>query len=321
MSTPDDKTEAAKTKPPAKTIGQLTSGARIQAIVPSTVNETIRLAEIISASGLAPKDLDTAEKVMIVLMKGLEVGLPPMTSLESFGVINGKACLYGDGIPTLLWSNGFKIKEWYTGRETSLLETVAHCKITRPDGDEYEFSYSTKDAIENKLYDPKATSNHPWQRYTVRMLKMRCRGWLARDVASDVLKGVPLYEEQRDMIDVTPEQIPVLDLPDEITLAEPVSDAESSQDPMIENPEQYLSHLAESLSGSAVDGRDAFDEAWTAHLDDCDGRLSREYQEKAKAIHDKVKAKHFPEPEKPAPKEKKKGSKGSKSGGGTPSLI
>lgn len=208
-----------------RAVAKLSAGAPIVGIVPSTIDEVFRLAQLIFSSGLAPYQLKSAEAVTVVLLKGLEIGLPPMAALECIGVINGKAALHSDGIPALLWSKGFKIREWFENEDT-LDKIVAHCEITRPEGDKYTFKYSAQDAKENGLWDTcekthKGEANKaPWFLYKKRMTRMRCRGWLARDCAADVLKGMPIYEEQRDIEDtreeprdITPKSLP-LELPD-----------------------------------------------------------------------------------------------------------
>jgi len=193
-----------------RAVSRLSAGAPIVGIVPTTIDEVFRLAQLVHSSRLAPYQLKTPEAVTVVLLKGLELGLPPMTALETIGVVNGKACLYGDAIPALLWSHGFKIKEWYEGDGDKL---TAKCTITRPDGATIDGEYSVQDAKDNQLWDDRATvpakdnsgdtvpNTAPWFRYRKRMLRMRCRGWTARDGASDVLKGIPIFEEQRDIED------------------------------------------------------------------------------------------------------------------------
>lgn len=199
----------AETAITGRAVAQLASGAPIAGIVPTTIEQTFRLAELIHQSGLAPYQLKNPQAVTVVLLKGLEIGLPPMSALECIGVINGKACLHSDGIPALLWSRGFKIKEWYEGEGDNL---VAKCIITRPDGTEYPGEFSVQDAKDARLWDTRekvkreirgewkdVPNDAPWFKYRKRMLKMRCRGWTARDSASDVLKGIPIFEEQADL--------------------------------------------------------------------------------------------------------------------------
>ena len=67
---------------------ELTAGARPTAIVPKSMDEAYRLAKAIVMSGTAPKGMTTPEACMIAIMHGLEIGLPPLTSLQRISVIN-----------------------------------------------------------------------------------------------------------------------------------------------------------------------------------------------------------------------------------------
>lgn len=248
-----------------RAVAHISAGAPVAGIVPTTIEDAFRLAKLIHASGLAPYQLKTPEAVAVVLMKGLEIGLAPMAALECIGVINGKAALHSDGIPALLWSRGFKIKEWYEN-EGDLDKIVAHCEITRPEGDKYTGTYSAKDAKDNGLWDMREKNNKgepntaPWFRFKKRMVKMRCRGWLARDCAADVLKGMPIFEEQRDIEearrveprDITPKRA-ALELPDltdePAPAAEPavldVPDIEETPDEPLADAKGFLEKLRE----------------------------------------------------------------------------
>jgi hypothetical protein len=188
-----------------RSVAKIGAGQGIAAIIPTTIEEVFRLGELIAQSGLAPNGLKTPQAVTVVLMKGLEVGLPPMAALESFGVINGKACIYGDGIPALLWSNGFDIDEEFEGEGNKL---VAICTVTRPiSGKKISRRFSVEDAAKANLL----SKDGPWKLYTARMCQMRARSWAARDGAADLLKGLKIYEEESDierneMRDITPRE-------------------------------------------------------------------------------------------------------------------
>jgi len=288
-----------KTAVTGRAVSKLQAGAPIAAIVPQTIEEVFRLAELVYQSGLAPYQLKSPQAVTVVFLKGLEIGLPPMAALESIGVINGRACLYGDGIPALLWSHGFKIRETYKNAD-KLDACIARCEITRPDGEMYEFEYSAQDAKDNGLWDTREKidgkpNKSPWFVYKKRMIRMRCRGWLARDCAADVLKGIPIYEEQAD-IELGRQEyrevnapLPVPDIPDE-----PAADINQDQLPLemnqdapepLPNPKAYLAHLEEEMSVATT--ADVLSEIWESHTQASDGRLSREHQEAAEALHEK----------------------------------
>ena len=284
-----------------RAVAKLAAGSSISAIVPTNIEEVFRLSELIHQSGLSPYQLKTPAAVCVVLLKGLEIGLPPMAALENIGVVNGKACLHSDGIPALLWSRGFKIKEWYIN-ESDLDNCEAHCKITRPEGDDYEFKYTAADAKENELWQTNATykkdgkdvnNTAPWYKFKKRMLRMRARGWLARDCASDVLKGIPIYEEQQDienMRDITPRPT-VLAVPTDIEDGTPstatVTEAEASQaKPEAEEPNAVLAAYQDDLNECETEKMiKAVDKAHKGDLDKLDADLAKAAEDiRAKAV-------------------------------------
>jgi hypothetical protein len=293
-----------------RAVAKLEAGANISAIVPTTIDQTFRLAELIHQSGLAPYQLKNAAAVTVVFLKGLEIGLPPMAALECIGVINGKACLHSDGIPSLLWSRGFKINEWYESEET--LDTcVAHCKITRPDGGVYVFKYSAQDAKDNRLWDTRekiqkkgkdgstytGDNDSPWFRYKKRMLRMRCRGWLARDCAADVLKGIPIFEEEADIQlgrdeyrEVKSTSHVAADLPD---IPDPpavvvLSDAEAAKrlapEEPLANPAAFKARLKDALALATDDA--SVMEIWDSDRDIVESRLSRSDRSECEGYYD-----------------------------------
>lgn len=167
------------------------AGGQVAALVPQSLDEAFRVANAISASGLAPKGVDRPEQVLVAIMAGAELGFAPFQSMQSFAVINGKPNIWGDALPALLWARGFKIKEWFDNDDEP---TKAFCKITRPDGDEIERTFSVNDAKRAGLLGKQG----PWQQYQKRMLQMRARAFCARDGAADVLRGMQVAEEVQD---------------------------------------------------------------------------------------------------------------------------
>ena len=173
----------------------INAGAPVAALVPQTLDEAYRLADAMSRSGLTPNGIKTPEAVMVAIMAGAELGLPPFQAVQSFAIINGRPSIWGDAIPALLWSNGFKIREWRENELTDYPDTmVAKCEISRPDGEVIERSFSVADAKEGRLW----TKEGPWQTAKKRMLQMRARAFAARDGAADLLRGLFVAEEAAD---------------------------------------------------------------------------------------------------------------------------
>lgn len=205
-------------------------GGAVHAIYPKTSDEVTRLARAAVLAGTfkaavarrrrqegeldeaaVAEERETAiHQATVVILKGLEIGLPPMAALENIAVINGRTCVWGAGIPMLLWRNGFEIDEEFEGSEEDGTLTAV-CTITRPNGKTIKRKFSIRDAVRAKLWDTRekvkrkgssgwfeVENDSPWFRFAPRMLQMRARGFCARDGASDVLGGLYVVEEMQD---------------------------------------------------------------------------------------------------------------------------
>lgn len=166
----------------------LKSGGKVAGIVPESVEEVFRLAQAVAKSGLAPRGMDTAEKLTVAIMTGLEIGLPPMFAINKIAVVNGRPTIWGDAVPALLWGRGFKLVETVDGAGDA---RTAACTVRRPDGEMTERTFSVADAKKAGLWGKAG----PWTQYPDRMLAMRARGFAARDGAADVLGGLYVAEE------------------------------------------------------------------------------------------------------------------------------
>lgn len=246
----------------------LKAGGQIMGIVPQNIEEAFRLAKGIAQSGLAPNDMNTPEKVLVAVMTGMELGLPPMFAVQKIAVINGRPSLWGDAIPALLYAKNFKLTERLEGEGD---KRVAICEVIRPTGEKVERRFSVSDAKKAGLWQTEAKvkrksrdggfyekdNDSPWYRYPERMLQMRARGFAARDGAADVLGGMYLREEldEPEMKDVTPaapeaSALPLPDIPDipDLPVDAPIVDPAPSDDEAdapIEDVEGFIAQLTE----------------------------------------------------------------------------
>jgi hypothetical protein len=180
---------------PERRLPAIATGGAVRAIIPQSFEEVWRIANAVVISGINPKGLDTAEKCTVVIMHGLEVGLSPMNALWSIALINGRPCLYGDGPLGLVQGSGKleTIKEVLTGDGDA---RVATCTVKRRGDPEPKVGrFSVHDAKTAKLWGKAG----PWQEYPQRMLQFRARAWALRDGFADVLKGLAIAEEWRDV--------------------------------------------------------------------------------------------------------------------------
>lgn len=222
----------AKALPPA-----LIAGARPLAIVPTDLDQVWRLATMIHKAGMAPKDMESAEKISVALMHGLEIGLKPMQAMQRIAVINGRPAIWGDAVIGLVRGSGLAeyIDETIIGEGDQM---VAVCKTKRKgEKKEIERTFSVADAKKAGLWDTRevvkrrgrnnewyeAKNDSPWYRFPKRMLQMRARVAL-RDGYADVLGGMYIAEEllEPDAVideaantakDVTPRKTATKELP------------------------------------------------------------------------------------------------------------
>lgn len=195
----------------------LQAGGTVRAIVPQTFEEAWRIANAVCVAGMAPKGLSTPEQATIAIMHGLEVGMPPMMALQSIAVINGRPTVWGDGALALCLASPLcqGIKETIEGTGEN---RAAVCTVVRKGQEPKVVRFSMADAKKAKLL----AKQGPWQDYPDRMLQMRARAWALRDAFADVLRGLGIAEEVRDVASETPPTPPT---PPKPTPSQPVKAA------------------------------------------------------------------------------------------------
>jgi hypothetical protein len=222
---------------------QVRAGVTPTSIIPTDIDQVDRIATIACKSGLfklnerrwqkddnrdddSGDDLTVRTKAacMMVIMQGIDVGVPPMQAIQGIAIINGRCLIWGDLVPAILWANGFKLREWTDGSGD---DRVWHCAVTRPDGTVIERTFSVAEARQAGLWDtrPKikkwkwgkergkkdeweADNDSPWYRFPERMGLMRARGFATKDGASDVLRGLGIREELDPALNPTTEPEP-----------------------------------------------------------------------------------------------------------------
>jgi hypothetical protein len=180
----------------------LMAGARPMAIVPNDMESAYRIAKAVCAAGMAPKGLDTADKALVAIMHGLEIGLTPMTALQSIAIVNGRPTLWGDKVIGLVRGSGLceYVKETITGTGDA---RIATCEAKRRGEPPIVRTFSVADAKTAGLWG----KSGPWMQYPDRMLQMRSRAFTLRDGFADVLGGLYIKEEMDDVPivkDITP---------------------------------------------------------------------------------------------------------------------
>ena len=176
--------------------------ARID-LSPKTFEEAIRFAELMAQSSIVPKDYQGMPgNILVAVQWGMEIGLKPMQAMQNIAVINGRPSIWGDAMIALVQGSG--VLEDMT-EELDPDGKFATCTVTRG-GKQLSRTFTLEDAKVAGLTGKQG----PWKQYPRRMLQMHARAWALRDMFADVLKGVYIAEEARDIptegvtVDVAP---------------------------------------------------------------------------------------------------------------------
>lgn len=157
-----------------------------------------RVAHTLACSSLVPDPYrGKPNDVFVAINMGSELGMEPFQAIQSIAVIDGKPCLYGDGLIGVVRAS--PICMWI---EESLSEDglTATCKTQRKgDPNPITASYSMTDAMQAGI-----DSKFNWKKHPKRMLQMRARAYCLRDAYPDLLKGLGVVEERQDHEDTPP---------------------------------------------------------------------------------------------------------------------
>jgi hypothetical protein len=166
------------------------SEARSRIPVPHTLDEMMRLAEIVINSGLSLGHR-TKESVVIALQLGAELGFAPMQSLRTIAVLNGRPVPTADGCVAAVAASG--LCDYF--REVETTDTYSTWETSRRgDAHSRQFTFTIDDARRAGL----AQREH-WRAYPKRMLAARAKKYLAQDTYPDVIGGLLSAEEAFDL--------------------------------------------------------------------------------------------------------------------------
>lgn len=159
-------------------------------LAPQSIDEALRFADMLSKSNLVPKDFsNNPGNILVAIQWGMELGLQPMQAMQNIAVINGRPALWGDAVIALVKAS--PVCEYVV---EEVLDDRAVCKVKRQGEPEQSRTFTLQDAQKAGLLGKQG----PWTQYPKRMLQMRARSWALRDVFPDVLRGMPVAEEEQD---------------------------------------------------------------------------------------------------------------------------
>lgn len=152
------------------------------------------MAELACKSGFTKMSVLEA---VVAMAHGLTVGLEPWQAVQSIAVVNGRPCLWGDGLMGLVLNSGElqSIEYEYPGGGVADTDDfVVVCHVKRKGGLEVEGSFSVAQAKQAGLWD-----KDTYKKFPERMIKLRARTYALRDAFADVLGGFASAEEQQQL--------------------------------------------------------------------------------------------------------------------------
>lgn len=188
------------------------TGAMGFGLAPRTFDEAWRMASIFANSSMVPKAYHgKPEDILVAILYGHEIGLPPMAALQSVAVINGRPGVYSDGFLGVIMSKPAYLKhlEFYElsdgSRVKSLREDDYKNDATkavamfwrRGNPDPFVEEFSIGAAKRAKLWGKEG----PWSNYPARQLMWRARSFAGRNGFAAELRGIKMAEELRDTDD------------------------------------------------------------------------------------------------------------------------
>jgi hypothetical protein len=163
--------------------------SNLSANVPNldTIQAVWKLAELASKSGMSKAK--TAQDAFFIAMYGLELGIPPMTSLRTiYSVSGGVPTCSGEAMLALIRRSG-KVRVSISDNAETLKNGKAVVSMKRLDsGDEYTAIWGRDD-------DARAKLNSNRDKYPAQMWTWRAVSIAAKALCSDIIGGLYTVEE------------------------------------------------------------------------------------------------------------------------------
>lgn len=159
-------------------------------LIPSAQELTIlkQVGEMAISSGFLPAGINTAEKAIVIALKGKEIGIPPMQSFSQIAVIQGKPTISAELMLALAYKNVPSAEIIFTQTD----DKACVIKARRNQNHEYStFSFTIEDAGKAGL-----SGKDNWRKYTAAMLRARAISACARALFADAIAGCSYTPEE-----------------------------------------------------------------------------------------------------------------------------
>jgi len=153
-----------------------------------------QMAEVLVPSGMLPAHIKTPAAAAAIILKGRELGIPPMQALSGIAVIQGKPVAGSELMLAILYRDHGDNCLWFT--ETT--ETACRVSYARRNWTERrEYVFTIDDAKRAGLL-----TNATWTKYPAAMLRARAISAVARMAFPDSIGGMYSPDELGGEVDV-----------------------------------------------------------------------------------------------------------------------
>lgn len=207
MENEEKKSENQENLPVPQQVAPVNVPVKDGVFAPVDLEGVWRLAVILASSNVVPKAYrDKPADTFVAISWGMEIGLSHNQALQAIAVIDGKPSIYGDvGLALVRGSGKLEdINEFFEGT-FGHDDYTAVCELKRKgEARVHRSPFSIEDAkLMGKWNEPTSKGYASvWMKHPKRMLKWRARWFALRDVFGDVLKGLSIFEEVQDSIDI-----------------------------------------------------------------------------------------------------------------------
>lgn len=144
-------------------------------------------AAVLVDSGMLPGAIRTKEAGIAVMMKGHELGMPPMQAFAHISIIQGKPTLSPEGMLALIWKNiPSAVINFIT-----IENEICHIEASRPNRPATSFKFTKADATLAGLW-----GKDNWRKYPRAMCRSRCVAEMARTLFPDAIMGCSYTPEE-----------------------------------------------------------------------------------------------------------------------------
>lgn len=169
------------------------------AFEPATLSEALHVSQVLVASRLLPRAIQTPEAAFAVIATGRELGLSAMQALRAIHIVEGKPTLSADLMVALVKRSPecvfFRMVESSAERATYETQRRGEPSPTR-------LGYTIEEAKASG-----AATKDNWRKFPAAMLRARAASALARAVYPDLVLGV--YDpDELDVRDTGPVAVP-----------------------------------------------------------------------------------------------------------------